>query len=319
MQLSEFALTRKVISEWSEYEEQSQRVLDAYGRIFKLRTRVALVVIFYLTFQYSFFHFFTALGPDAINTLGVGLFLAPGIAAVWRIMTISRMWRFLEFRDKSRWLHSVLFLLTPPVVVSTAAWSLIFIAGKFNAWLSAGPKNGLAIVPAVLGSIVGIIVLVAILVGLPLCCFFVRFAHPMLESIVIMAITCTIGIAQLLYAGGGPIPPHVGHVIALGGMISTSAICVAEFLTLYWLGLRLDYIPVPRIKARWETKSTSGATKSLYGPAAHWIPAHVDPRLQHFQRRKSGYSVVAITLAATVIMAWIAVQVLHGAIVNASF
>src|ERR1700690_1004093 len=102
-------------------------------------------------------------------------------------------------------------------------------------------------------------------------------------------------------------------------MISTSAICIAEFLTLYWLGLRLDYIPVPLIKGRFEPESTSGATESPYGPAVHWVPPHVDPRLQNFYREKSGYSVVTVTLAAAVIMAWTVVQVMHGAIVNASF
>lgn len=45
MQLSRFALTREVISEWSEYEKQSERALNFYGHIFKIRTRVALVVI----------------------------------------------------------------------------------------------------------------------------------------------------------------------------------------------------------------------------------------------------------------------------------
>ena len=316
MQLSRFALSREVISEWSEYEEQSERVLNFYAHIFKIRTRAALIVIFYLTYQYSFFHFFTALGPDAVNTLGVGLFLAPGIAAIWRIMTIRRMWRFLEFR-KWRWPYSVVVLLTPPVIVSAAAWCLIFIFGKLSAWVSASPgPHGLAILPAVLGSIVGLIVLVAILVGLPLCGFFVRFAHPMLESIVTVAITCTIGISQFLYAGGGPMPAHIGRVIALGGMASISTICIAEYLTLYWLGLRLDYIPAPRMVFEFKI----GANKSpYYGPVMGWVPASVDPRMPYISRRKSGYSVVIITLAATVIMAWIVVQVMHGVIVNSSF
>jgi hypothetical protein len=314
MQLSKFALSREVISEWSKYEEQSQRVLDAYDHIYKIRTRVALVVIFYLTYQYSFFHFITALGPDAIHTLSVGLFLAPGIAAIWRIMTIRRMWRFLEF-SRSRWLHSVGVLLTPTVIVSAVAWCLILFFGKLSAWVSTNP-HGLAIIPAILGSIAGIIVLVAILVGLPLSCFFVRFAHPMLESIVTIAITCTIGISQFLYAGGGPIPPHIGRIIALGGIISISTICIAEFLTLYWLGLRLDYIPIPRMVFEFKRRAKQS---QYYGPVMGWVPVHVDPRLQYLYRRKSGYSVVITTLAATVIMVWIVVQVMHGAIVSDSF
>jgi hypothetical protein len=308
LQLSSFALTRGVINEWSEYERQSERVLNAYGHIFKIRTRFALVVIFYLTYQYSFLHFFTALVPGVINTLSVGMFLAPGIALIWRIMTIRQIWRFLEFRDRSRRLHSVLFLLTPPVVVSAAAWCSIFIAGWFHTWLFASSKHGITLVASALGALVAVIVLLAILVSLPLFNFFVRFAHPMLEPIVIMAISCAIGIAQLLYPGGGPIPPHVDRVITLGGMTGISIICIAEFLTLYRLGLRLNYIPVEHVGSRFDRGWTSVVPEAL----------NRGPRPQYIYRRGSGYSVVTITLAATVIMVWVVAQVFHSEIVNSS-
>jgi hypothetical protein len=292
LQPSRFALSHAVINEWSKYEEQSQRVLDAYGHIFKIRTRVALVLIFILTYRYSFLHFATALKPDAINTVYIGLFIVPGIVIVWRVMTIRRFWPFLEFRGVSGWLHSVLFLLTPPLVASIAARCIFIIGPQYYAWLTAGPKRGLTVVPEILGDI-AVVILETAVFALPLCCFLVRFAHPMLESIATVAITCTLGIAQFLYARGGPIPAHVERVISLGSVASISTICVAEFLTLYWLGLRLDYIPAPNVHRH-----------------GRWEP--VNPRLQHFHRKKSGYSVVTITLVATVIMVWITVRALKG-------
>ena len=74
-----------------------------------------------------------------------------------------------------------------------------------------------------------------------------------------------------------------------------------EFLTLYWLGLRLNYIPVKHMDERLAHEPTSAVTKSLHG----------DHRPRHIYRRKSSSSVVIITLAATVIMVWIVAQVVR--------
>lgn len=227
--------------------------------------------------------------------------LAPGIAAIWRITTIRQTWQSLDFRDKSKRIDSALLLLTSPVAVSAAVWCLIIITNLFAAWLSAGSKHGLALVASILGALVLFVVLVPILISLPIHGFLVRHAHPMLEPIFIMAVTCAIGLPQLLHPDGGSIPPHVDRLIALGSLTSMSTICIVVFLTLYWLGLRLNYIPVKHMDERLAHEPTSAVTKSLHG----------DPRPRHIYRRKSSSSAVIITLAATVIMVWIVAQVVR--------
>jgi hypothetical protein len=83
-------IPREVISEWSEYEEQSVRILDFYDKIFKVRSKIAVVAIFLLTFRYYFAYFFTSLLPNDIQTLQKGLLVVPIIVITWRIVTIRQ-------------------------------------------------------------------------------------------------------------------------------------------------------------------------------------------------------------------------------------
>lgn len=241
MQLRRFILAREEIQDWSTYDEQSERALNAYSVIFNIRSVVGIAAICYLTFQYSGLHFITNVIPDALLTLSVGVTVVPVIIIVWRIATFRTIRPFLDFRYKIH--DSLLHLLTVPLLASAAVWGGIILEyvilnyTGLNHYASLNPPfwSILLLLPALAVSLIFLL----LCLYLPLAAFWARFAHPMLEPVTVMVTTCAVGIIQYLHPEKGAVPLRINHEIAICGMASTSILCILEFLTFCWLGLRI--------------------------------------------------------------------------------
>src|ERR1017187_6962424 len=235
MQLRRFILAREEIQDWSVYEELSERALSVYSVIFNIRSIVGLAAICYLTFQYSGLQFINDIVPNATLALGIGVTVVPVIIIVWRIATFRSIRPFLNFRYKMH--DSLTHLLTLPLLASAAVWGGIMLGDLIFSWVGDNPP--LWGIVLLLPVIAVAIIFFLLCLSLPVFAFLGRFAHPMLEPVIVMLTTCAVGLTQYFHPEKGAVPLRINHEIAFSGMASTSILCILEFLTFCWLGLRI--------------------------------------------------------------------------------